>query len=318
MNIGVCAKISVDADARIKIKSDGSGVDIAGEKLVVGDYDEYAVEEAIRTKEAHGGSVTAFTVGAPSDEKLIRSGALALGADKAVLISDDAAQAASPLGIARLLAAAIKEAGCDIVFTGKVSTDEGNSQTAAMVAELLGWAQISQVTEFSVDGGTFTATRNMDAGVRQVVTGSLPGSSCTLAPETLWPSRSRVTHTTRSWLSEMAVALSWVACTQAKRRVASRTSLSTPSPSALALLGLLRFDPSMRSSGGAGVLASSARDCGEGQHDPVCDSTWTSSGVSTTIPSRVVSKSPSSIDFASSGLRARRSISSRTEPVPAR
>lgn len=174
MNIGVCAKISVDADARIKIKSDGSGVDIAGEKLVVGDYDEYAVEEAIRTKEAHGGSVTAFTVGAPSDEKLIRSGALALGADKAVLISDDAAQAASPLGIARLLAAAIKEAGCDIVFTGKVSTDEGNSQTAAMVAELLGWAQISQVTEFSVDGGTFTATRNMDAGVRQVVTGSLP------------------------------------------------------------------------------------------------------------------------------------------------
>ncbi|MCO4746470.1 MAG: electron transfer flavoprotein subunit beta/FixA family protein [Proteobacteria bacterium] len=174
MNIGVCAKISPHADARIKIKSDGSGVDTKGEKLVVGDYDEYAVEEAIRTKEAHKGAVTAFTVGATSDEKLVRSGALALGVDKAVLISDDAAVNAGPLGTAKLLAAAIKEAGCEIVFTGKAATDDGNSQVSAMIAELLGWAQVSQVTKFAIEGTSFTATRAMDAGVLQIVSGSLP------------------------------------------------------------------------------------------------------------------------------------------------
>ncbi|TNE85794.1 MAG: electron transfer flavoprotein beta subunit/FixA family protein [Deltaproteobacteria bacterium] len=174
MKIGVCAKISPHADARIKIKSDGSGVDTAGEKLVVGDYDEYAVEEAIRTKEAVGGDVTAFSVGPASDEKLIRSGALALGCDSAVLISGDDAEGAGALGTAKLLAAAIKEAGCEVVFTGKASTDGGSSQMGAMLAELLGWAHVSQVTEFALDGGNFKATRNMDAGVRQIVSGSLP------------------------------------------------------------------------------------------------------------------------------------------------
>lgn len=174
MNIGVCAKISPDADARIKIKSDGSGVDIAGIKLVVGDYDELAVEQAIRTKEAHGGAVTAFTIGATSVEKQVRSGALALGVDKAVLISDDTAINAGPLGTARLLAAAIKEAGCEIVFAGKAATDDGNAQVPAMIAEVLGWAQVTQVTEFAIDGTTFKATRAMDAGVLQVVTGNLP------------------------------------------------------------------------------------------------------------------------------------------------
>lgn len=174
MKIGVCAKISPHADARIKIKSDGSGVDTAGEKLVVGDYDEYAVEEAIRTKEAVGGDVTAFTVGPASDEKLLRSGALALGCDSAVLISGDDAENAGTLGAAKLLAAAAREAGCEVLFTGKCSTDGGSSQMGAMIAEVLGWAHVSQVTEFAIEGTAFTATRNLDAGVRQVVKGALP------------------------------------------------------------------------------------------------------------------------------------------------
>jgi electron transfer flavoprotein beta subunit len=174
MKIGVCAKVTPDAQARIKIAANGTDIDPAGVKFVVGDYDGYAVEEAIRTKEAHGGEVVSFTVGNATDDKLIRSGALAVGVDRAVLISGDDAVNSGALGTARLLAASIKEAGCDIVFTGKVTTDVGSAQVSSMVAEILGWPQVSQVTEFAIDGTSFTATRNMDGGVRQIVSGSLP------------------------------------------------------------------------------------------------------------------------------------------------
>ena len=174
MKIGVCAKVTPDADARIKMAGDGSGIDPTGVKFVVSDYDEYAVEEAIKTKEAHGGEVVAYSVGDASNDRLIRGGCLALGADKAVIVSDDAAKSAGPLGVAKLLAGAIKADGCELVFTGKAATDDENGQVGAMVAELLGWAQVTQVVEFSVEGTQFTAVRAMDAGVRQRVTGSLP------------------------------------------------------------------------------------------------------------------------------------------------
>lgn len=174
MKIGVCAKVTPDADARIKINGDGSGIDPTGVKFVVSDYDEYAVEEAIKTKEAHGGEVVAFSVGDSSNDRLIRGGCLALGADKAVIVSDDAAKGAGPLGVAKLLAAAIKNEGCELVFTGKAAIDDENGQVGIMLAELLGWAQISQVVEFSVDGDTVTALRMMDAGVRDRVTAKLP------------------------------------------------------------------------------------------------------------------------------------------------
>ena len=174
MKIGVCAKVTPDADARIKINAASDGIDLTGVKMVVSDYDEYAVEEAIRTKEAAGGEVASFTVGDKAHEKLVRGGALALGVDKAVVVSDDVALGSGSLGVAKLLAKAIQSEGCDLVFTGKSAIDDGNSQVGAMIAELLGWAQVSQVTAFKVDGDSFTATRNMDGGVRQVVSGKLP------------------------------------------------------------------------------------------------------------------------------------------------
>lgn len=174
MKIGVCAKITPDADARVKIAADGNGIDPTGVKFVVSDYDEYAVEEAIRTKEATKGEVTSFTVGDKSNDKQIRQGCLALGVDKALLLCGDAAQNAGALGVAKLLAAAIKAEGCDIVFTGKSTTDDDSAVVSGMLAELLGWAHVSQVTEFAITDGGFSATRNMDGGVRQRVTGSLP------------------------------------------------------------------------------------------------------------------------------------------------
>jgi electron transfer flavoprotein beta subunit len=99
---------------------------------------------------------------------------IALGAAKAVVVDDPAMKTTDSLGIARALAAAIRREGCELVFTGKQAIDDDNVQVPAMVAELLGWAQVSRVVEFALEGTAFRATRAMDGGVREVVTGSLP------------------------------------------------------------------------------------------------------------------------------------------------
>jgi electron transfer flavoprotein beta subunit len=171
VKIGVCAKVAADPNARIKVAPDGASIVTADVKMKLADYDEYAIEEGIRTATAHGGEVVCFTVGDAADDKLIRGSALALGVEKGVLITETPADT---LGTAKLLAAAVKREACDVVFTGKCSTDEQSFQVGGMMAELLGWAHVSAVTALSFDGDTFTATRAMDAGVRQVVKGKLP------------------------------------------------------------------------------------------------------------------------------------------------
>ena len=172
MKIGVCAKVAADPNARIKVAPDGTSIVTDGVKMKLADYDEYAIEEGIRTKTAVGGEVVLLTIGTDKNtEKLMRGGALALGVDKGVLIQEEPADS---LAVAKLLAAAAKKEACDVVFTGKSSTDEQGFQVGIMLAELLGWAHVSQVVELSFDGDDFTATRAMDAGVRQKVTGKLP------------------------------------------------------------------------------------------------------------------------------------------------
>ncbi|MBX2796668.1 MAG: electron transfer flavoprotein subunit beta/FixA family protein [Myxococcales bacterium] len=174
MKIGICAKVTADTDARLTPSADGDRYEFTG-KTVVGPYDVFAVEEAIKTKEAHGGEVVVFTVGKSSDVlSQLRGSVLALGADRAVIIEDSALDGADSLGIARALAKAIEKEECDLVFCGKQAIDDDNVQVPAMVAECLGWAQVSRVTEFGVEGTAFTATRAMDGGVRQVVSGSCP------------------------------------------------------------------------------------------------------------------------------------------------
>jgi electron transfer flavoprotein beta subunit len=171
VKIGVCAKVSADADARVKTNADGSGVDLSDVKLTISDYDEFAVEEAVRTKEKHGGEIVSFTVGTAKHDKVLRAGCLALGVDRSVLVTDDTTD---PLSIAKLLAAAVGPESCDVVFTGKSTIDAQTFQVSSMLGELLGWPVVFQVTELEFDGNTFKATRNLDAGVRQVVTGQLP------------------------------------------------------------------------------------------------------------------------------------------------
>ena len=174
MKVGVCAKITADTDARVTAAADGSGFTVAS-KMVIGPYDAFAVEAAIQTKEKHGAEVISYTVGFGDETTAqIKSGLLALGVAKSVLIDDPALQKSDSLGVARSLAKAIARDGCTLVFCGKHAIDDDNWQVPAMVAELLGYAQVSRVVEFSLQGDTFTATRSMDGGVREVVTGKLP------------------------------------------------------------------------------------------------------------------------------------------------
>ena len=174
MKIGICAKVTAETDARLSPSADGSSFEFTG-KTVVGPYDAFAVEEAVLNKEKHGGEIAVFTVGKSADVlSQLRGSALALGVDKAVVIEDPALETTDSLGVARALAKAIEKEGCNLVFCGKQAVDDDNVQVPAMVAEFLGWAQVSRVVEFALDGDTFTATRSMDGGIRQVVTGSLP------------------------------------------------------------------------------------------------------------------------------------------------
>lgn len=173
MNIGVCVKSTPDTDTRIKIAGNGAGIDENGIKWIMSPYDVFAVEEGVLTKEKLGGEVILFTVGSADAAKNLTDG-LAVGADRAVHIQDGALTGADSLGVARALAAAIQAESCQVVFCGKQAIDDDNVQVPAMVAELLGWVQVTMVTEFQTDGATFTAVRNVGGGIEEVVSGALP------------------------------------------------------------------------------------------------------------------------------------------------
>jgi electron transfer flavoprotein beta subunit len=173
LKIGICAKVTPTTDARPKASADGGSFEVQG-KVVVGPYDEFAVEEAVKTKEKAGGELVVYSVGSGADTVAQLRIVIALGADRAVLVDDAATRNTDSLGVAKALAAAARRDGMEILFCGKQAIDDDNSQVPAMVAELLGWAHVSRVVEFAIDGTTFRATRSMDGGVREVVSGSLP------------------------------------------------------------------------------------------------------------------------------------------------
>lgn len=173
MKVGVCIKSTPDADTRIKIAADGNGIDPAGIKWVISDYEKAAIEQGAQLKEKLGGECVLYTTVGGEAEKNLRDG-LAVGADRAVLVDDAAIKGADSLGVAKALAAAIKADGLDLVLTGRQSTDLDNAQVPAMLAELLGWPHVSMVVEFSVEGTTFTAVRDVGGNAKERVTGALP------------------------------------------------------------------------------------------------------------------------------------------------
>lgn len=171
MNSVVCISHVPDTESRIKIAAGGKKIDEAGLKFIVSPYDEFALEEAIRLKEAKGGDVTVVTFGPDRAQQALRE-ALARGATKAVHVKGEAADADS-LGIAKALAAAIKSLPHDLVFLGKQGVGTDNALVGPMVAELLGYPQVNVVTHLEVGDGTLTAHREIE-GAEEVIEAPLP------------------------------------------------------------------------------------------------------------------------------------------------
>ena len=172
MKIAVCVSHVPDTATRIKIGTDRKAIDPSGVTYVINPYDEYAVEEALKTKEKIGGDslVYAISVGNDANKESIRK-ALAMGVDEGVLLKDDNHR--DSFGIAKALAEEIKSLGCEIVFCGKQSVDYDNSITGQIIAEMLGYNCIPVIVDFKLDGNNITAEREIEGG-KEVVETQLP------------------------------------------------------------------------------------------------------------------------------------------------
>ena len=174
MDIVVCIKRVPDvAEADVEIESSGLRIDDSDLSWGMNEWDTFAVEEALRLKEEHGGSVTALTVGGEDDEEVLRR-ALAMGADQAVHLQDDAFTGTDPLGIARVLAAAIGKRPYDLVLTGAVSGDTGSAQLGGMLAALLDVPQVALATRTALTDGKLEVQHEVEGGLERVVELDLP------------------------------------------------------------------------------------------------------------------------------------------------
>jgi len=171
MKIVVCVSHVPDTAARIKVGSDGKTIDPAGVTYIINPYDEYAVEEALKTKEKLGaGEVIVITLGTEISKETIRK-ALAMGADSAVLLKDESSR--DSMGIAKALSEEIKTQEAQLVFMGKQSVDYDSSIVGQLTAELLGYSCVSVCVKLDMDGDKIIAEREIEGG-REVVETSLP------------------------------------------------------------------------------------------------------------------------------------------------
>ena len=171
MNIYVLLKRTFDTEEKISL-SDGAISD-DGAKFIINPYDEYAVEEAIVTRDAHGGEVTVITVGNDEAETEIRT-ALAMGADKAVLINiEDDVDNRDQFTTAKVIAEYLKDKNADIIFAGNAAVDNNSGQVAHRVADLLDITCVTSAVKFELSGTTATITRDVE-GDSEVVEASLP------------------------------------------------------------------------------------------------------------------------------------------------
>ncbi len=171
MNSVVCVSHVPDTETRIKIAPDKRRIDETGIKFIVSPYDEFALEEAIRVKEKKGGDVTVITFGPDRAAQALRE-CLARGATKAIHVKGDVADA-DALGIAKVLAAAIKSVPHDLVFFGKQGVGTDNALVGPMVAEILGYPQVNVVTHLEVGDDKIVAHREIEAA-EEVIEASTP------------------------------------------------------------------------------------------------------------------------------------------------
>ncbi len=166
MKVLVAVKRVVDFNVRIRVKSDGSGVDTDNVVMSMNPFDENALEEALRMKQAGIASeIIAVTVGDDSSTDTLRK-ALAMGADRAILLKAD--ELPEPLGIAKLLAKVVEQESPEVVILGKQTIDDDSNQTGQMLAALLNWPQGTFASKAVFDGDKLTLTRETDDGLETI------------------------------------------------------------------------------------------------------------------------------------------------------
>ena len=166
MKILVPVKRVVDKDIKIRVKADGSGVELANVKMSMNPFDEIAVEEAIRLKEAGKATeIVAISIGPQQAAETIRT-ALAMGADRGILVKTDGY--VEPLSVAKILKGVIDAEKPGLVIMGKQAIDDDCNQTGQMLAALTGWPQGTFASKLAVDGGDVSVTREVDGGLQTV------------------------------------------------------------------------------------------------------------------------------------------------------
>jgi electron transfer flavoprotein beta subunit len=171
MKILAPVKRVVDYNVKIRVKADGTGVDLANVKMSMNPFDEIAVEEALRLKEAGKATeVVLVTVGPAKADETLRTG-LAMGADRGILVKTD--DAVEPLAVAKILAKIVAEEQPGLVILGKQAIDDDSNQTGQMLAALLGWGQGTFASKVAIADGSVDVTREIDGGL-QTVTLKLP------------------------------------------------------------------------------------------------------------------------------------------------
>lgn len=171
MEIAVCLKRVPDTATKIRIGDDGKSIDTADVQFIISPYDEFAIEEAIRTKTAIGeANITVLTVGSEAAQKDLRQ-ALAMGADSGVLVKTQ--ESLDAYQTAKCLAAALSDKKPSLVLFGRQSVDEGSGQVGPMTARLLGYPCITDVVKVELNGDTVQVEREFEGG-REVISAQLP------------------------------------------------------------------------------------------------------------------------------------------------
>ena len=174
MKIGVLLKQVPDTESKIRLAADGSGIEEGDIKWIISPYDEFAVEAALRLKEAQGAEeVVVLSLGPARCVDAART-ALAMGADRAVILDDEGFSGSDALGTSRAIAAAIEKEDLGIVFAGRQAIDRDNNQVPQSVAGLLDWPHATWINSFEFGGDTATIKRPVGGGKVEVVEVTLP------------------------------------------------------------------------------------------------------------------------------------------------
>ncbi len=168
MKILVPVKRVVDYNVKIRVKTDGSGIELANVKMSMNPFDEISIEEAVRLKEKGTATeVIAVSIGPAKAQETIRT-ALAIGADRGILIETPEGATVEPLAVAKILKAVADAEKPDLIIVGKQAIDDDCNQTGQMLAALLGWAQGTFASKLVPEGDSATVTREVDGGLETV------------------------------------------------------------------------------------------------------------------------------------------------------